>query len=98
MSKKTAKAPKATKKTTETMPEKPMNYPAGTKPTSKTPKVNDPDLKTFAFRLTKDESAAIHRAAGPGKASDFARRVLAAAAKADHAALRQILDEAKTHK
>lgn len=95
MSKKNAIAPKAAKKPTATPPEKPMNYPAGTKAT---PKAKDPDLKTFAFRLTKDESAAIHKAAGPGKASQFARSLLTAVATGDSKSLQQILEAVKTRK
>lgn len=57
----------------------------------KAPKAKEANLMTFAFRLTKDESAAIHKAAGPGKASEFARSILAAAAKGDVATIRGIL-------
>jgi hypothetical protein len=49
------------------------------------------DLMVFAFRLTKEESAAIHKAAGPGKASKFARTLLVAAAQNDEATVKAIL-------
>jgi hypothetical protein len=41
------------------------------------------DNCTFALRLPRSESAEIHRAAGPGKASQFVRRLAVAAARGD---------------
>ena len=57
----------------------------------KEPKTPREDLMVFAFRLTKEESAIIHKAAGPGKASKFARTLLVAAARSDEAAVREIM-------
>ncbi len=47
----------------------------------------------FAFRLTEAERNDIHKAAGPGKASKFARSLLVAAARKDDAAVRAIMKE-----
>jgi len=49
------------------------------------------DLCIFAFRLTAEERDAIHKAAGPGKASKFARGRLVAAARNDDVALKAIV-------
>ena len=49
------------------------------------------DLCVFAFRLTSEERDAIHKAAGPGKASKFARGLLVAAARNDDVALKAIV-------
>ncbi|MCK4415286.1 MAG: hypothetical protein KAY32_17265 [Candidatus Eisenbacteria sp.] len=48
-------------------------------------------LCVFAFRLTRDERDAIHKAAGPAKASRFARTLLVAAANDDLAAVKAIM-------
>jgi len=48
-------------------------------------------LCVFAFRLTAEERDAIHKAAGPAKASQFARTLLVAAARNDEAAVKAIL-------
>ena len=50
----------------------------------------------FAFRLTEAERDAIHKAAGPAKASKFARSLLVAAATKDEAAVRAIMKEVQT--
>jgi len=51
----------------------------------------------FAFRLTPEERDAIHKAAGPAKASRFVRALLAvAAARNDEAAVRTIMKETQT--
>ena len=50
-------------------------------------------LCVFAFRLTEAERDVIHKAAGPGKASKFARSLLVAAATKDEAAVRAIMKE-----
>jgi len=52
-------------------------------------------LMTFAFRLTPAESVAIHRAAGPGGASKFARAVLAAACAGNMDAILVACESAK---
>ena len=51
------------------------------------------ELCVFAFRLTAEERTAIHKAAGPGKASKFARNLLVAAAQKDEAAVKAIMKE-----
>ena len=51
------------------------------------------ELCVFAFRLTEAERDAIHKAAGPSKASKFARNLLVAAASKDEAAVRAIMKE-----
>lgn len=54
------------------------------------------ELCVFAFRLTTDERDAIHQAAGPAKASKFARELLVAAARRDVEAIRAILKSAQS--
>lgn len=54
------------------------------------------DLCVFAFRLTPEERDAIHKAAGPAKASRFVRALAVAAARNDEAAVRAIMKEAQT--
>ncbi len=51
------------------------------------------DLVVFAFRLTGEERDAIHKAAGPARASRFVRSLAMAAARQDETAIRQILKE-----
>ena len=53
------------------------------------------DLCVFAFRLTEAERDAVHRTAGPAKASRFVRQVAAAFAAEDEAAFRAVLKEAR---
>jgi len=62
------------------------------------PKAKAPreDLCVFAFRLTAEERNAIHKAAGPAKASKFARSLLGAAARNDEAAVKAIMKEIQT--
>jgi len=54
------------------------------------------DLCVFAFRLTEEERNAIHKAAGPAKASKFARSLLVAAARNDEAAVKAIMKAVQT--
>ena len=56
------------------------------------------DLCVFAFRLTPEERDAIHKAAGPGKASKFVRTLAVAAARNDAAAVKAIMEGAQTKK
>jgi diketogulonate reductase-like aldo/keto reductase len=49
------------------------------------------NLCVFAFRLTEEERDAIHKAAGPAKASKFVRTLAVAAARNDEAAVKAIL-------
>lgn len=62
-----------------------------------TPKTKQPreELCVFAFRLTTEERDAIHKAAGPAKASKFARTLLVAAARNDSGAVKAIMAAAK---
>ena len=80
---------KTTKKTTR------ARKPAVEKSAAKT-KTPREELCVFAFRLTEAERNAIHEAAGPGKASKFARSLLVAAARKDDAAVRAIMKEVQT--
>ena len=78
--------PKTTKKT------------AAPKTAKAAPKEKAPneDLCVFAFRLTEAERDAIHKAAGPAKASKFARTLLVAAAHNDEVAVKAIMKAAQT--
>jgi hypothetical protein len=49
------------------------------------------DLVVFAFRLTPDEREAIHKAAGPAKASKFVRTLAVAAARKDKGAVNELI-------
>ena len=51
--------------------------------------------RVFAIRVTDDELAAIHKAAGPRNATRFIRSVAAAFASEDDAAFRAVLKEAR---
>ena len=77
---------KTTKKTTR------ARKPAAEKPAAEA-KAPREDLCVFAFRLTEAERDAIHKAAGPAKASKFARNLLVAAATKDEAAVKAIMKE-----
>ena len=83
---------KTTKKTTR------ARKPAAEKASTKTAEAKAPreELCVFAFRLTEAERDAIHKAAGPAKASKFARSLLVAAATKDEAAVRAIMKEVQT--
>jgi hypothetical protein len=59
--------------------------------TPKKEKAPREELCVFALRLTNAERAAIHQAAGPAKASRFARAILVAAARGDETAVREML-------
>jgi len=63
---------------------------------AETPAAKRDDLCVFAFRLTGAERDAIHKAAGPAKASKFARSLLVAAARNDEAAVKAILKGIQT--
>ncbi|MDO8944996.1 MAG: hypothetical protein Q7U75_17580 [Desulfobacterales bacterium] len=82
---------KTTKKTTR------ARKPAAEKPAAETKTQSTrEELCVFAFRLTEAERNAIHAAAGPGKASKFARSLLVAAARKDDAAVRAIMKKVLT--
>ena len=53
------------------------------------------ELVVFAFRLTEAERDAIHKTAGPARASRFVRRVAAAFAKQDEGAFKAVLKDAR---
>jgi hypothetical protein len=53
------------------------------------------DLMTFAFRLPKSESAALHNAAGPAGASRTMRALAAAFVTGDRTQFELIVDEAR---
>ena len=55
------------------------------------PKAPRDNLCVFAFRLTEEERDAIHKAAGPAKASKFVGTLAVAAARNDEAAVKAIL-------
>ena len=79
---------KTTKKTTR------ARKPAAEKPAAETKtKAPRESLCVFAFRLTEAERDAIHKAAGPARASKFARNLLVAAATKDDAAVKAIMKE-----
>jgi hypothetical protein len=53
------------------------------------------DLMTFAFRLTKAESAALHRAAGKANSSRTMRALAAAFVAEDRAAFETVVEDAR---
>ena len=53
------------------------------------------DLMTFAFRMPKIESAALHKAAGPANASRVMRALAAAFVAEDRAVFESIVEEAR---
>jgi hypothetical protein len=88
--------PKSTKKATAKS-RKPAKAAAVTvapeEPQQKAPREA---LCVFAFRLTAEERATIHKAAGPAKASQFARTLLVAAARNDEAGVKAIMKAAQS--
>ena len=55
------------------------------------PKERQEDLVVFAFRLSPAEREAIHKFAGPAKASRFVRSLTVAAARGDAGAVAEFL-------
>ena len=53
------------------------------------------DLMTFAFRMTKAESVALHKAAGPANASRTMRALAAAFVAEDRAAFESVVEDAR---
>ena len=84
--------PKTTKKKSTANARKPVPAAAAAK-TADEPKTKAAreDLCVFAFRLTAEERDAIHKAAGPAKASKFVRTLVVAAARNDEAAVKAIM-------
>lgn len=70
----------------------PETKPGKAKPKEKAPKE---DLVVFAFRLTEAERDAIHKAAGPAKASKYVRTLAVAAARGDVKAVSEITQAVK---
>lgn len=87
-------ATKATKKKTTTKTATTKKKATAAK-TPKPAKAKNEDLVVFAFRLTAKERDAIHKTAGPAKASRFVRAVAAAFAAQDDAAFRTVVKEAR---
>jgi hypothetical protein len=89
--------PKSTKKATPAKTRKPAKAAvAAVVPDEPKPKASREDLCVFAFRLTGEERDAIHKAAGPAKASQFVRTLAVAAARNDEASVREIMKGVKT--
>jgi len=55
-----------------------------------------PELVVFALRMTAEERAALHKAAGPAKATKFARALLTAASRGDAKAVADIVAAVQT--
>jgi hypothetical protein len=83
-----SKNPRSAKKAKAPMETKPK------KEKEKAPK--EQQLVVFAFRLTEAQRDAIHKAAGPGKATRFVRTAALAAASGDRASFEELL-AAKTN-
>ena len=93
--KKAAAAPKAQTTTKAKKTEKPAAKAAAPEIVAQPePKEKFADLCVFAFRLTEEERDAIHKAAGPAKASKFVRTLAVAAARNDEAAVKAIMKAA----
>ena len=84
--------PKTTKKKSTAKARKPAAKATAATPSAE-PKEKAPreELCVFAFRLTAEERDAIHKAAGPAKASKFVRTLAVAAARNDEATMKAIL-------
>ena len=85
------KAPKKTAKT--------KTVAAKTKPAKaakpKREKAPMEDLMVFAFRISKTESAALHKAAGPANASRVMRSLAGAFVAEDRAVFESIVEDAR---
>jgi len=55
------------------------------------------DLVVFAFRLPAADRDAIHKAAGPGRATKFVHAAALAAARADSKTFENLVNQAKTN-
>ena len=89
--------PKTTKKKATAKARKPAaKATVATAPAEPKEKAPREDLCVFAFRLTAEERNAIHKAAGPAKASKFARTLLVAAARNDETAVKTIMKGLQT--
>jgi hypothetical protein len=84
LAKSTATKTKTAKTAKAAKPEKPKREKAPKK-----------DLMTFAFRMPKTESAALHASAGPANASRTMRALAAAFVAEDRAQFESIVEEAR---
>jgi outer membrane biosynthesis protein TonB len=75
-------------------PAKPPKVEKPAKPEKPARPPKEEGLVVFAFRLTEAERDAIHKAAGPARASRFVRTIAVAAANEDEAAIRAMIKEA----
>jgi len=95
----------ATEKTAKKEATVKTDAPAKAKKVAKVKAVKEPKkekaprepLVVFAFRLTEAQRDAIHKAAGPGKATRFVRTAALAAASGDRPALEELLTAAKSN-
>lgn len=85
---------KSTKKKATAKTRKPVAKAASKAQEKLEKKTARDNLCVFAFRLTAEERAAIHKAAGPAMASKFARGLLVAAARNDEAGVKAIMKAA----
>ena len=69
--------------------------PKAAKPTKHKKEKGPKPNRVFAIRVTDEELAAIHKAAGPRNATRFIRAVAAAFAAEDEAAFRAVVQEAR---
>lgn len=83
---------KSKKKVAKPKVEKANGTKAAKPPREKKEKV---PMRTFAIRITDAELAAIHKAAGPRKATKHIRAVAAAFAAGDEGAFRAVVKEAR---
>ncbi len=84
---KSKKAPKA----------KAVKEPPPKEPKPKKEKAPKEPQVVFAFRLSEAQRDAIHKAAGPGKATKFVRSAALAAASGDRPAFEELLATAKAN-
>jgi len=83
---------KTAKKKASTKARKPATKATEPKATAEAkPRSKREELCVFAFRLTPEERADIHKAAGPAKASRVVRALAVAAARNDEAAVKAIM-------
>ena len=87
-------AEKKTKTTKKTAAAKPETKPARPKK-EKAPRESREGWGTFALKMPVAEREAFHKAAGPARASRFARAVLVAFATGDDAAFKAVVKEAR---
>lgn len=83
--------PKTTKKKATAKARKPVARAAAKAAETPKTKAARENLCVFAFRLTPEERADIHTAAGPAKASKFVRALAVAAARNDEATVKAIM-------